>query len=141
MKKAYIVTSGKYSDYKIDGVFSTRAKAQAFIDAFAKGEWQSMSIEEHALDPFAREIGRGWKPYFIRIDAEGNTSDCRVEDSTYGFEEGDNSIGFDIDGDMYMHIFAKDEDHAGKIAGEKQFKCIAEGKWNPSGRSKLIDRT
>lgn len=34
---AYIVTGGNYSDYAIMAVYSTREKAQAYIDNYNKG--------------------------------------------------------------------------------------------------------
>lgn len=48
----YIVTEGEYSDYGIRGVFSTQAKAQAYVDG------NGGDIEEWGLDEFAGWIKR-----------------------------------------------------------------------------------
>lgn len=52
MSKVYIVTSGEYSDYHIDACFSTKQKAQEFIENAEKIEkfWDVPRIEEWDLD-------------------------------------------------------------------------------------------
>lgn len=45
-KKIYIVTSGNYSDYHIDAVFSTKNKAESYIQQHGTG----YRIEEYDLD-------------------------------------------------------------------------------------------
>lgn len=44
--KVYIVTSGDYDDYQIDEVFSTKEKAEEYIECFGDG----CRIEEYNLD-------------------------------------------------------------------------------------------
>ena len=52
----YVVTSGSYSDYGIEGIFSTREKAQAYIDLFRGEDGKDRhcdsfnDIEEKLLD-------------------------------------------------------------------------------------------
>lgn len=46
MKKVYIVTSGEYSDYHIDAVFSAKEKAEEFADIVGTG----FEVEEYDLD-------------------------------------------------------------------------------------------
>src|SRR5438309_10228406 len=86
MDKVFIVTSGEYSDYGIDAVFSTEELAQKFIDSFSKSGYRDMEIEEWKLNPFENHLKQGRKPFFLRIDKDGNTSDIEVRDSVYGFE-------------------------------------------------------
>lgn len=45
-RKVYLVTSGEYSDYHVDAVFSTKEKAEEYIDV--KGT--DYSIEEYDVD-------------------------------------------------------------------------------------------
>ena len=55
MTTIYLVTSGEYSSYGIDGVYSTREKAQAHVDAIT-GTYHTAEVEEHELDaPFNPE--------------------------------------------------------------------------------------
>lgn len=46
MEKVYIVTSGDYSDYHIDAVFSTRKKAKEYVDAHGS----DYCVEEYPVD-------------------------------------------------------------------------------------------
>lgn len=85
MDKIFIVTSGEYSGYGIEAVFSTEELAKKFIGSFSN-TYSNMEIEEWKLDPFSNEIKQGRKPFFLRIDKEGKTSDIEIRDSAYGFE-------------------------------------------------------
>ena len=46
MEKIYIVTSGEYSDYQINAVFSTGEKAEEYVDAYGS----DYRIEEYPVD-------------------------------------------------------------------------------------------
>ena len=45
----YIVTSGEYSNYAIDAIFSTEELAKKYIDD-NPDEWQEQRIEEWEID-------------------------------------------------------------------------------------------
>ena len=53
MNKVFIVTSGRYSDYQIEAVFSTREKAEAYINA--KGTDNSWAVNEWDVDTESTE--------------------------------------------------------------------------------------
>lgn len=74
--KVYIVSDGEYSDYHICGVFSTKAKAQEFIDSGGGG-----GIEEHILDVWRPNMGV-WS-FWIDI----NTGDIIRESRSSDLEE------------------------------------------------------
>lgn len=46
--KVYIVTQGQYSDYHIEQVFSTREKAQEYLDHIGNGN--DADIDEYNID-------------------------------------------------------------------------------------------
>ena len=50
MSKVYIVTSGEYSDYGIDRVFSTKEKAKKWIDIITSMYGGNYNIEQYELD-------------------------------------------------------------------------------------------
>jgi hypothetical protein len=50
MTTVYVVTSGMYEDYSIDGVFSTKEKAEEFVKAPNLIYEYSYSIKEYKLD-------------------------------------------------------------------------------------------
>lgn len=51
----YLVTHGDYSDYTVDGVFSTKEKAEEYVATYehprAFNYGPKFRIEEHSLDP------------------------------------------------------------------------------------------
>ena len=63
--KVYIVTSGSYSDYRIECVFSTREKAEEYLQ-YHDDEYR---IEKYAIDEeFVRSEGE-WR---VAIDLSGD---------------------------------------------------------------------
>jgi hypothetical protein len=80
-KTIYIVTSGCYSDYAIDAVFSTREQAEAYVagemehgyHSFTNGEWvvtssMEIQVEEYEMDAPVVHNG-AWR---VTVDAHGN---------------------------------------------------------------------
>ena len=123
MNKVYVVTSGSYSDYHIEAVFSTEELAEKYIHATKSGNrWDDASIEEWDLDRNASELRAGYKAYFGRISKEGNISD--LEESTLSLSDGH---GFDVKNNMYCGFFAQDAEHARKILAERHAVISAEG--------------
>ena len=50
MRKVYIVTSGEYSDYGIDRVFSTEEKAKEWVEVITSMYGGNYNIEQYELD-------------------------------------------------------------------------------------------
>lgn len=50
MDKVFIVTSGEYSDYGIDRVFSTEEKAKEWVDVITSMYGGNYNIEQYELD-------------------------------------------------------------------------------------------
>ena len=50
MSRVFIVTSGKYSDYGIDRVFSTEEKAKEWVDVITSMYGGNYNIEQYELD-------------------------------------------------------------------------------------------
>lgn len=132
MEKVYVVTSGEYSDYGIDAIFSTQELAQKFIDVFSKDKWRSMSVEQWDLDPIKTHLKQNRKPYFLRIDKKGNICDLELAENSYGFKEDIPEAEISYTADlkwMNIYCFADDESHAVKIAGEKRSQILAANIW------------
>lgn len=128
MDKIYVVTSGDYSDYGIDAIFTSEELAQAFINGFKERSYQEFRIEEHKLNPYKNEIRKGYFAFFVRMQKDGVCKEVYKSDSAYGFNGGID-YGFDINNGMCCHVFAKDDKHAVKIANEKRIELIALNKW------------
>lgn len=131
MTKVYLVSSGSYSDYSIDAVFSSEENAQTFIDSFdmvGGGYGGFNSIEEYPVDQCLKEASDGNRLCFIRISRHGDTSDFRFANDAYGINHIED-VRFDNQGNLYVYCFAKDKEHAIKIAGERRARLIANNEW------------
>lgn len=62
--KVYLATTGEYSDYRIRAAFSTKEKAQEFLDAQTD---YSPRVEEFEVDEWTRDMGR-WTFDFRLVD-------------------------------------------------------------------------
>lgn len=131
-KIIYIVTSGEYSDYGIDAIFSTKELAQKFVDSFNSERWDKLDIEEWDLDPNSQHLKQNRKPFFLRIDKSGQVTEIESASSTFGFrnEMKEPSISYTKNLElMNIYCFADDEKHAVKIASEKRSQILAANLW------------
>jgi len=144
MKKIFIVTSGAYSDYGIDAVFSTEELAQKFIDSFKQDNYNDMYIEEWPLDPNEQHLKQGRKPFFLKINKKGDVTDIKIKTSASGFKSDmpTANISFTAN-DEWMNIecFADDDAHAVKIAGEKRTQILANNIWGSRQYHQFIKDT
>lgn len=130
MKTIYAVSSGSYSDYRVDALFDDKELAQKYIDAFG-GEYTDFnSIEEYVLNPCQKELNKGYKVFDVNISKDGaGTAEMScskgIEKPLY--------LTFWVNDTMNLTCFAKSESHALKIANEKRAQLIAENHW---GREK-----
>ena len=129
--KAWLVTSGCYSDYSVDNVFSTEAKADAYVAAWREDNPGKPSdydprVEESELDPEYRPRGHdGWDVFITRggdIESIAKIDDM-LRSSVDATETG-----------WWVKCFARDEDHATKIAGEKRQELLARAALCAGGR-------
>lgn len=70
MTIVYVVTTGSYSDYSIEGVFSSREKAEAHMGGKPD---QFNNIEEYELDTLPVTVwGHRWDAHLLRDGTETN---------------------------------------------------------------------
>jgi hypothetical protein len=158
MKTIYVVTSGEYSDYGIDAVFTDKSKAELFAEPY-----EDRIVEEYEADPeIPSYIEHGYKFYYVIMFRDGSlptnkntysVHECpndRLADPGYGvalnepqfnkyeyphFNTGKEWPYPDPDsahaGEMVMDITVKahDKKHAVKIANEKRTQLIALDRW------------
>lgn len=119
--KIYAVSNGSYSDYRIEGIYSTKEKAEEAHRLYAADN----DIEEYELDAMP-EHPPGMLRYYVKMNAAGN-AEAKTKDaslmpkwkwSPYGDGE---SVGF--------NVWASDETHAIKIANEIRAQLIARNQW------------
>ncbi len=138
----WVVEQGEYSDYRVVGVFSSKENAQSIVGAIKAGDHSDdLSIAEWPMNPGVDELRKGFKQYLIDMRKDGTTE--RVE--------GWDLSGYELAGSVRMwrrtqapayrgnkdkpdvlqaHIWARDEQHAVKIANEHRARLIASGEWD-----------
>ena len=120
--KVWLVSQGYYSDYSIEGVFSSENLANEFAALYS--EASGAEVEEFVVDDLA--IRPGMLYFWIEIDRDGNTyhnaqgspPTSRFVDDIYPLHKS-----------MQMGIWARDIEHAIKIANEKRVQLIADNEW------------
>ena len=122
--KVYVVTAGDFSDYHIERVFSTKEKAQEYLDYL--GNANNASMEEYILD---KEAPRGVFGYRVSFDEDGSAeaelTDFNDRFSYYRKDAFQYKKSFGNHKYYWFNIEAKDAPHAVKIASERLMQIKA----------------
>ena len=119
-KIIYVVTDGYYSDYQIKGVFDDETLAEQFRLHFGYH-----SVEEYVLNLSAPQLRAGLQVYEVRMAHDGTVQYVkRCSDPPNNTVEfwGDDSC-------MHTEMWAKDEQHAVKIANERRAQVLDNNHW------------
>ena len=117
MKKIYVITKGEYSDYHICAVYSDKKKAEEVAKLFKKS-W----IEEWPIDVVPSQ---NKKRFWISMRKSGEIKKIKEDnefDDVFDFRD-DATEWIDKEGWTFQ-VWAKDKDHAIKIAGEWRRKLL-----------------
>lgn len=134
----YVVTSGEYSGYSINALFSTRELAEAYCAAVSESRKGSIyatpEIEEWALDEFSDRWREGLAPYCIEMLRDGTlhwlSPASAIESRSRICQCPDRGKGWPAKVTaLYSIVWAKDREHAVKIANERRTQMIALGEW------------
>ena len=131
MAKCYTIEKGEYSDYRIVGIYTTKEKAEIalkFFNGNEYSEYSSPKIIERELDPDLIDINAGLIPFEVlfyhnpKNEAKSVISQ-EVDDYPSLLQEQHNDYQ-----DNYI-VWAKDKDHAFKIAVDKntQYHAMMQG--------------
>lgn len=136
-KKIYVVTSGSYSDYHIVAVYDNKELAEKHKDLLRDGN----DVEEYVLNEDADLAQRGLKEFNVRMLRDGEVEmasqwdigrgeeECNLEDDEqYYWKNGEKIVtaSYKV---LRVKCFAKDKQHAIKIANEKRIQLIAANQW------------
>ena len=116
-KKIYIVTSGEYSDYHIDAVFTTKEKAVDYVEQHGT----CYNIEEYDLDEEVEKKTQLWHIVFCVEDGKLNEASPtsynrnRVVDTCYISEP----FNWRAKSCICFYVDADSMDRAVKIARER----------------------
>lgn len=130
----YVVTSGTYSEYRIESIFTEKHFAEAYINSFGEDPCAEMTIEEWELHNgnYNGYIKDGRALYFIRFQPNFSSDIRDIEkafqhDTSEDIKKGKKSIEISLvhDNCIHMRIWARDKDHAIKIAGDERAKYLS----------------
>ena len=124
-KIIWAVTSGEYSDYGVEAIFSTLEAAQYYVavyNRFSKSE--KFRVEHFPLNPESVLLTHpDLMPYRVYFDKIGAVSNVFTDD--IDLDEGPTFLEFSEGGGL-VTLWAKTEELAKKIAIDFRAKKIAE---------------
>lgn len=124
----YLVSTGSYSDYSVRGVFSSKANADKFTATFGPRS-DLNDLEEYTLDQGVSQLDAGLKVFHVEMLASGDGAVATPQsaDSSPGWARlVDVSRNQQRLPGFRAYVWARDEQHAIKIANEKRVAHIAE---------------
>jgi hypothetical protein len=123
MTSVYVLSRGSYSDYCIEGIFSTERKAIEFAEQVLSIDEKQYKIEVFELDKLSEVVSKGLKPYLVYMEKDGTVLEISQT------SESNEDYGFAVGNKLYCIVFARDKDHAVKLTNERRSQLIFEGKW------------
>lgn len=122
-KTAYVVTSGEYSDYRVDGVFSDKEKAELFVNKAG-----DRTIEEYKVDDEKQLREENWYGINVYISKSSKVKDVFVNDlckSDRYFDAVRFTLRGGADDCFSFYLKALDRDKAKAIALERFHALLA----------------
>lgn len=122
-KTAYVVTSGEYSDYRVDGVFSDKEKADLFVNKAG-----DRTIEEYKVDDEKQLREENWYGINVYISKSSKVKDVFVNDlckSDRYFDAVRFTLRGGADDCFSFYLKAIDRDKAKAIALERFHALLA----------------
>lgn len=123
MKTIYVVTEGVYSEYSIIGVFDDKSLAEKMA-SFSCNDGR---VEEYTLNPFAPELSEGLSHFTVWMNRDGSLK--YEAHAATPLQEANPSLYIYRTGEMCFSCFARDKEHAVKMANDRRLIEIAEGRW------------
>lgn len=121
----WVVEKGAYSDYRVVGVFSTEANAQAVAGKLGG------SVSEWPLNPGIEKLYQGLTPWWVYITRKGRVLGCEIHSDLHPPRQPDSYVNGA--GHLYINMWATDRNHAIKIANEKRLQILALNQWPEIG--------
>ena len=130
MTTVWVIETGEYSDYRVEGVFSTKERAEA-VNAKVGGE-----VSEWPLDPAFNELKKGYSVFLGEMLRDGTVERCISWDyevtprmTIWRRSQAPAYVGKNVPDCLHGTVWAKDSTHAIKIMNEKRTQMIAMGEW------------
>ena len=124
-KSVWVIEGGEYSDYRVEGIYSTRHNAQLAFDN-GLGNYE-MEINEWPLDVNVDKIKKRLRPMRVEISINDSANASVFGTSPRFANDPEISEIYNKSNFLHTHMWAKDEKHALKIASERRARWIANG--------------
>ena len=132
-KMIYVVTSGEYSDYHIEAVFSRRDLADTFVGEASKGRdrdsWSDAGVEEFELDIPPNT----WWVILVRMAKNGD-----VLSTESRFNSAPGFACYDTDNNLVWQEPTLDVIRAVKAVNKKRAMLIALNVWGDTDATKAV---
>ena len=118
IQKVYVITKGAYSDYHICTITADPELAKRLAKIYSD-DFNDAEIEEYRLNECNKR-----QLYGVVFDKHGNIVKIKADEYEIQKEEGIDTWS-ERDDDITFWVYAKDIDHAQKIAQDKRAEYIA----------------
>lgn len=139
----YAVSTGSYSDYRVDALFSTEQLAQDYIDSLrTHAHMDNPRIEQYRLDEYTDKLKAGLLPWMVFMQRDGSTDDDSIREVSPDFDTTQHIVInsgniYEINLLIRVHCWARDKDHAVKIANERRTVAILAGEFEKAEQKAL----
>jgi hypothetical protein len=140
-KSVWVIEQGSYSDYRVVGVFTSKAKAEQIAEALRKSEscYDAPEVAEWPLDPAVAELNAGLTMWNVLMLKDGTVERAQATEFSAYSMGGEVNLWERTKAPAYarkgipdaLHaiVWAKDKKHAIKSVNEMRAQWIATGKW------------
>lgn len=128
MDTVYLAIDGSSYSYNIVGVYDRRELADKMVEL-----GYASLVEVHRLNQHMHIIEAGLKHYELNMDRDGRIeyigTDSDFDDDCYGVHYHE-LLTVPHGVALFSTVWARDEQHAVKIANERRVQLIASGEWD-----------
>ena len=127
MQTIYVVTSGQYSDYGIEAIFSNKENAERYSKEYNKTTTDSdmSELEEWVMDDPENDELVSKTVWIISIRKDDGRIDCKPYETKILTNKNKKSLAYEYPNHFYIHSFISSE-HATKLASEKYQQYLRE---------------
>jgi hypothetical protein len=135
----WVIEQGAYSNYRVVGVFSSKANADLVAKAVnGSDNYDEAKVSKWELDPAVSELNAGLSMFYVTMAKDGTTERAAAAGLVSYYISGEMSVwkrseapaykGKNVQDAVNCTVWAKDGKHAVKIANEFRTQMIALGK-------------
>ncbi len=140
MSKVYLVTSGEYSDYRVESVWSARELAEAEVgrknanrSTYSRAEVEEYWLDDNTADAEGRELFCV-RFFHGKVDASKESGAVAGDDGRLWITRENRGESYYWNGDGHIYVRASDPEGAIKIAADRRAYVMATQAIDPVDR-------